>query len=91
MSVSRGEKVWKSLSIAHRQRLQPSKIAVNEGDADMIGQPPSFSAEALESALHVELPLNSSQLVWFFFPFFPAEALSRELSTFQMKVSLRDI
>lgn len=69
MSVSRGRKVWKPLSIAHHQRLQPSKIAVNEGDVDMIGHPLSLSAEALESALHAELPLNSSQLVWVFFPF----------------------
>lgn len=62
MSVSREVKK-KTLSIAHHQRLQPSKTAVDEADADMIVRPPSLSAEALESALHVELPLNSSQLV----------------------------
>ncbi len=68
VSIKR-EKVWKPLSIAHHQRLQPSKKAVNEGDADMICHPPSLSAEALESALHAELPLNSSQLADFFFFF----------------------
>lgn len=59
----------------------------------MIGRPPLLSAEAVERALHAELHLNSSQLVGSFFspPFFPEKAVSRELSPFQMKVSLRDI
>lgn len=56
------EKSEKPLSIARRQRLQPSQTAVNEGDADVTDHP-ACSAEALESALHGELLLNSSQLV----------------------------
>lgn len=93
MSASRG---WKKKKFeTHCQQLivrghspvkQPSTRALRTRASVLL---PSLSAEALGSALHVELPLNSSQLVWVFSS--PAEALSRAPSTFQMKVSLRDI
>lgn len=52
--------------MAHHRKSQPSKATVNDCSADMIVRPLSPHAAALESALHVELPLNSSQLVSIF-------------------------
>lgn len=66
ISAEREKKSLEILSIAHHQKSQPSKATVNDCSADMIVHPLLPRAEALGSALHVELPLNSSQLVSIF-------------------------